>query len=41
MTEFREVNSGRFGTEEDFRLDLEVKGQVDKDVTHSPVIKVV
>jgi hypothetical protein len=36
MTEFREVKS----TADDLRVDLEVKSQLDKDVSHSPVIDV-
>jgi hypothetical protein len=36
MTEFREVRL----TTDDFRVELEVKSQLDKDVSHSPVIEV-
>jgi hypothetical protein len=35
MTEFREVRL----TTDDFRVELEVKSQLDKDVSHSPVIE--
>ena len=36
MTEFREVKS----TADDLRIELEVKSQLDKDVSQSPVIEV-
>ena len=36
MTEFREVKS----TSDDLRVELERKDQLDKDVSHSPVIEV-
>ena len=36
MTEFREVKS----TADDLRVELEVKNQLDKDVSRSPVIEV-
>ena len=36
MTEFREFKS----TTDDLRVDLEVKDQFDKDVSHSPIIEV-
>jgi hypothetical protein len=36
MTEFREVKT----TADDLRVELEVNRQLDKDVSHSPVIEV-
>ena len=37
MTKFREVKSA----DDDLKVELEVKGHLDKDVSHSPVIEVV